>query len=257
MSRRLLIAGNWKMHLGPGEAGPFAQELKHALLPGMAVDVTVAPPYLGLPEAIACLKHTGVDVAGQNLHWERKGAYTGEITAEMLRAVGCSQVIIGHSERRQYFGETDRGVNRKLHAALRAGLVPIVCVGETLAQRDAGQASPVVESQLAGALAGLHADDLGKTIIAYEPVWAIGTGRTATDEQAQDMHATIRAWLASNYGAGLAGAVRILYGGSVKPTNAALLLSRLDIDGALVGGASLKVASFMGIIEAGASVART
>ncbi len=250
MSRRKLIAGNWKMHMGPGEAGPLALAIKAAVMDVMVADVTVAPPYLGIPEVVAALRHTGIDVAAQNLHWEPKGAFTGELSAEMIAAAGCTQVIIGHSERRQYFGETEQTVNKKVHAAIRVGLSPIICVGETLAQREAGAEVAVVEAQLEGGLAGIHEDDLQRCVLAYEPVWAIGTGKTASADQAQAMHKAIRGWLSGRYPVGVVSGLRILYGGSVKPANAALLLSQPDIDGALVGGAALKADSFARIIEA-------
>jgi triosephosphate isomerase (TIM) len=250
MTRRLLIAGNWKMNVGPGDAGPLAQAIKKAVLDRMVADVTVAPPYLSIPEVVAALRHTGIQVAAQNLHWAQKGAYTAELSAEMIVAAGCTQVIIGHSERRQFFGETDQTVNKKLHAAFRAGLAPIVCVGETLAEREAGDEISVVERQLEGGLAGVHEDDLQRVVLAYEPVWAIGTGKTASADQAQAMHSAIRSWLRARYSGGVVSNLRILYGGSVKPSNAALLLGQLDIDGALVGGASLKANSFARIVEA-------
>ncbi len=250
MPRRTLIAGNWKMHMGPGEAGPLAQAIKKAVFDRMVADVTVAPPALSIPEVVAALRHTGIQVAAQNLHWAQKGAYTAELSAEMIVASGCTQVIIGHSERRQYFGETDQTVNKKVHAAFRAGLSPIVCVGETLAQREAGDEVSVVEGQLEGGLAGVHEDDLQRVVLAYEPVWAIGTGRTASADQAQAMHSAIRQWLRRHYAGGVVSNLRILYGGSVKPGNAALLLGQPDIDGALVGGAALKAESFARIVEA-------
>lgn len=250
MSRRKLIAGNWKMHMGPGEAGPLALEIKKAIMDVMVADITVAPPYLSIPEVVAALRHTGIQVAAQNLHWESRGAYTGELSAEMIAAAGCTQVIIGHSERRQFFGETDKTVNKKVHAALRAALSPILCVGETLAQRESGSEIAVVESQLEGALAGVHEDDLQRMVLAYEPVWAIGTGKTASSDQAQAMHAAIRSWLQGRYSTGVVSNLRILYGGSVNPANAALLLSQPDIDGALVGGAALKADGFARIVEA-------
>ncbi|MFH1467261.1 MAG: triose-phosphate isomerase [Pseudomonadota bacterium] len=250
MSPRKLIAGNWKMHMGPGDAGPLAQALKKHVLDVFVADVTVAPPFVSLPEVVAALRHTGIQVAAQNLHWQPQGAYTGEVSAEMLVAIGCTQVIIGHSERRQYFAETDATVNKKLHAALRAGLGPIVCVGETLAEREAGQQEAVVERQLEGGLAGIDADDLARLVIAYEPVWAIGTGRTASHEQAQAMHSTIRQWLRAHFSGGAASGLRILYGGSVKASNAALLLAQPDIDGALVGGAALDPVEFSRIVVA-------
>lgn len=256
MTRRFFIAGNWKMNKGPGEAEELARELKNIVADNPGPDVAVAPPTLSIPEVVGRLKGTGVKVAAQNLHWEKKGAYTGEVSAEMIRAAGCSHVLIGHSERRQYFGETDATVNKKLFAAFRAGLDPIVCVGETLAQRDAGEAEAVVRTQLEGGLAGVQEADSARITIAYEPVWAIGTGRTATPEQAQEMHRFIRGWLQDRFGKGAAAAMRIQYGGSVTPSNATLLLSCEDIDGALVGGASLDASNFTAIVAAAVKVSR-
>ena len=250
MSRRIFIAGNWKMHMEPGDAQALAREVRKTAMDHGAVEVAVAPPFLSIPEVVQQLQHSGVGVAAQNMHWEKKGAYTGEVSAGMIRKIGCTHVIIGHSERRQYFGETDITVNRKVHAALSSNLRPILCIGETASQRDEGQATAVVEGQLAGGLAGLDATSMADITLAYEPIWAIGTGRTATPEQAQAMHEAIRNWLSSNFGAGVARSVRIQYGGSVKPSNAKLLLSRPDIDGALVGGASLNAPQFAAIIEA-------
>jgi triosephosphate isomerase len=250
MARRPFIAGNWKMYRGPGQADELASRLKAALLDLQGVDVAVAPPFLAIPEVVARLRHTGIEVAAQNCHAQREGAFTGEISAEMIRDAGCTGVILGHSERRQYFGETDEGVNRKVFAAFRAGLRPIVCVGETDTEREAGRAIQVVETQLAGAFQGVHEDDLHRVTLAYEPVWAIGTGKTASPAQAQEMHAAIRAWLATRFAPHLAQALRIQYGGSVKGSNAALLLAEPDIDGALVGGASLDAQEFARILEA-------
>ena len=257
MSRRPFIAGNWKMNLGPGEADALATALKRDLWDRQGVDVTVAPPFLSIPEVVARLRATGIQVAAQDCHWQPGGAYTGEVSASMVRAAGCTQVILGHSERRQYFGDTDKTVNLKVHAAFRADLHPIACVGETLAERDAGEAVAVVERQLEGGLAGLGAEHLEAMTLAYEPVWAIGTGRTASPDQAQEMHAAIRAWLAARYPAAAVRALRILYGGSVTPANAAALLARPDIDGALVGGASLKVETFLPIVEAALGAVHT
>jgi triosephosphate isomerase (TIM) len=256
MARRPFIAGNWKMYRGPGEADTLAGELKKALFDHGAVDVAVAPPHLAIPEVVSRLRHTGLLVAAQNLHWEKEGAFTGEVSAEMIRSCGCTHVIIGHSERRQYFGETDASVNRKIFAAFRAGLLSIVCVGETLAERDAGQALSVVQRQLNGAFEGLGSEQVETVTVAYEPVWAIGTGRNATPEQAQEMHLAIRQWLGKRFGARVADVVRIQYGGSVKPSNAALLLAEPDIDGALVGGASLDASSFASIVNAACAVTR-
>ncbi|MCB9763119.1 MAG: triose-phosphate isomerase [Alphaproteobacteria bacterium] len=250
MARRTFIAGNWKMNLGPQAADRLAMDLKAALAGQTAVDVAVAPVAVSIPGVVARLKHTGIHVAGQDLAVEASGAFTGEVAGEMLREAGCTWVIVGHSERRSLFGEDDALINRKVHAAFRAGLLPILCVGETLAQRDAGQVEQVLERQLSAGLAGLQADQLAAMTLAYEPVWAIGTGRTATPDQAQEAHAFIRGWLRKTAPAFVADQLRIQYGGSVKPANAASLLRQPDVDGALVGGASLKAADFVKIIEA-------
>lgn len=252
MPRRPFIAGNWKMHMGPRQADELAQALKRALVDETAVDLAVAPPFLSIPAVAARLKHTNVEVAGQNLHAEAKGAFTGEVAGEMLREAGCTYVLVGHSERRTLFGESDETVNQKVHAAFRSGLLPILCVGETLDERDAGNATSVVERQLVKGTAALQDDQMAAVTLAYEPVWAIGTGRTATPDQAQEMHAFIRSWLRSSFPAFVADDLRIQYGGSVKPGNAAELLSQPDVDGALVGGASLDADSFRAIAEAGA-----
>lgn len=214
------------------------------------VHVAVCPPFISLDAVSGTLHGTPVRLGAQNMHHEESGAYTGEVSAAMLRSVGCHYVILGHSERRQYFGETDAGVNRKAKQALRHGLVPILCIGETLGQRDAGEENAVVEAQVNGALDGVALDDAARLVLAYEPVWAIGTGRTATPEQAQDMHAHIRGLLVDRYGAAAGREVHILYGGSMKPGNAADLLSRPDVDGGLIGGASLKADAFAAIVRA-------
>ena len=254
MSRRLLIAGNWKLNRGPGAATELANGLKRALAGTTAVDLAVAPPFIAIPEVVQKLQHSGIEVGAQNLYWETSGAFTGEISGEMLREAGCTFVLVGHSERRQLFGDTNATVNRRLHAALSAGLSPMLCIGETLAERDAGQAQSIVWSQLEGGLAGVDNSALERITLAYEPVWAIGTGRVATPAQAQEMHAAIRTWLLERFGAGAARTQRVLYGGSVKPANAAGLLSQEDIDGALVGGAALNAESFTGIVEAAANL---
>ena len=253
MSRRIFVAGNWKMNKNPAQADALATALKAALVNQVSVDVAVAPPSLSIPAVVSRLQHTGIHVAAQNLHTAVSGAYTGELSGEMLRSAGCTYAIIGHSERRHVFGEDDAFINKKVHAAFRAGLLPIFCVGEKLSEREAGNAASVVTGQLAAGLAGLAADQLAAVTIAYEPVWAIGTGHTASPAQAQSMHATIRRWLADNFPAFVARQLRIQYGGSVKPHNAASLLSQPDIDGALVGGASLDADSFVSIIKAGAN----
>ncbi|MBI5521870.1 MAG: triose-phosphate isomerase [Desulfarculus sp.] len=249
MARRKLIAGNWKMHKTVAEsvglAGQVATELKNR-----QVDVLVAPTALALAAVASRLAGTPVMVAAQNLFWEDHGAYTGEVGGPLIRAAGASHVIIGHSERRQFFGESEKTAGLRVAAALAAGLVPILCVGEALAEREKDQTEGVLESQLAGALAGMGAAGLGGLIVAYEPVWAIGTGLNASPEQANQAHAFIRSWLAYRFDKKVAKATRILYGGSVKPANAAGLLTQSEVDGALVGGASLNVHDFLGIIEA-------
>lgn len=251
MARRPFIAGNWKMNKGPVEADELARALKAGLAGNTAVDVAVAPPFVSLPAVAARLKHTGIHLAAQNLHSAPSGAFTGEVSGEMIRQLGCAYAIVGHSERRTIFGEDDSVINAKARAAFRAGLLPILCVGETLEQRDGGLVDAVIEAQLAGGLAGFEADQVAAITLAYEPVWAIGTGRTATPAQAQEVHAFIRGWL-GRYPDFVARNVRIQYGGSVKPGNAKELLAQPDIDGALVGGAALKADSFCAIIAASA-----
>ena len=252
MARRPFVAGNWKMYKGPVEADVLAMALKKVLVDVGNVDVAVAPPFLSIAAVSARLRHSGIALAGQSLHPAAEGAFTGEVSGEHLKAAGCAYVIVGHSERRTLFGETDALVAAKLQAALRSGLLPILCVGETLAERDGGQAAAVVTRQLDVALAGLPADQAAGVTIAYEPVWAIGTGRSASPDQAQEMHATVRAFLLSRFPAFVGAQARIQYGGSVKPGNAAALLSQPDIDGALVGGASLDADDFFAIIRAAA-----
>ena len=247
--RRVLIAGNWKMNLAPAAAAELAAALREGLSDRpVEADVVVAPTFLALTAVADALAGSDIGVAGQNLHPEPSGAFTGEVSAPMLREAGAGWVLIGHSERRQLFGETDAGVAARLGAALAAGLAPIVCVGETLDQREADATRDVVAGQLAGALADLDASAMARVTLAYEPVWAIGTGRTATDAQAQEVHAAIRAWLAERFDAATAAGTRILYGGSVKPANVAGLLAQADVDGVLVGGASLEAASFLALV---------
>ncbi len=252
MGRRIFIAGNWKLHKGPQEADTLATALKRALADETAVDIAVAPPYISIPAVADRLKHTGIHLAAQDLHPETKGAFTSAVSGEMLKDAGCAYTLVGHSERRSIFGDDDATVNAKVHAAYRAGLLPILCCGETLAQREAGHAVEVVTGQLAAGLAGLAPDQVVSTTIAYEPVWAIGTGVTASPDQAQEMHAAIRSWLAECFPTFVPAQTRIQYGGSVKPGNARDLLSQPDIDGALVGGASLDADSFLAIVRAGA-----
>jgi triosephosphate isomerase len=212
--------------------------------------VLVCPTFIGISEALSAAKGSAVQVGAQNCHWEPKGAFTGELSAELISVAGCSHVLLGHSERRQYFGETNETVNLRLKAALRVGLVPVLCIGETLEERESGKLEEVLRSQIIGALEGIAAGELSSLVIAYEPVWAIGTGVVASTEQAQEAHAFVRTVLADVFGADAAAATRILYGGSVKPGNAPELLAQEDIDGALVGGASLKAEGFLGIIAA-------
>ncbi len=249
MARKRFVCGNWKMHKTAAEARALVAELR-GLAEGLAekVDVAVAPPFTALAAAAEALRGSKVQLAAQNVHWEAQGAFTGEVSAAMLEEIGCAHVIVGHSERRQLFGETDEGVNKKAKAVLAAGLAPIVCVGETLAEREAGRTLEVVSRQVRGGLAGLAADQVGRLTVAYEPVWAIGTGKTATTAQAQEVHAALRVLLRELAG-GVADQVRIQYGGSVKPDNAAELMAQPDVDGALVGGASLKAGDFSQIVK--------
>lgn len=245
------IAGNWKMYKKTAEALQTLAELLHLVKDAEGVEIAVAPSFTLLRSVSDALDGTRVMVAGQDCYWEEEGAFTGEVSPGMLVDAGCSHVIIGHSERRRYFGETDETVNRKIRSAVTAGLTAIVCIGETLDEREAGETIQVIERQLTNGLEGISKDMMEKVIIAYEPVWAIGTGRTATDDQAQEVHAFIRGLLARLFSPALAEAVRIIYGGSVKPENIAGLMSRPDIDGALVGGASLKAESFASIVRGG------
>jgi triosephosphate isomerase (TIM) len=238
----MLIAGNWKMYKGPAEAAEFCLGLREQELDG--IDVVVCPPYVSLPVAVQLLAGTEIAVAAQNVHWANEGAYTGEISAPMLRELGVYGTIVGHSERRQYFGETDQTVCNRVDAALQAGLFVIACVGETEEERETGRTEEVLRRQLSV----LEPDD--NLVLAYEPVWAIGTGVTATTEQAESAHSHLRKWLASRYNPRIAAETRILYGGSVKPQNAKSLLEQPDVDGALVGGASLKVDDFLPIVRA-------
>lgn len=254
-ARKIFIAGNWKMNPATAEA---AQSLAAAVRDGVGsateVEVALGAPAIFLSAVSDSLNDSAIGLAGQNMHWAKDGAYTGETSAAMLLDAGCTHVILGHSERRHGMGETDEQVNKKLKAALEAGLYPIVCLGETLQEREEDRTEAVVATQLAGSLAGLSPTEMNKVVLAYEPVWAIGTGRTASPQQAQDVHAYIRKLLAETFGEHTAAIVKIQYGGSVKPDNAQELLACPDIDGALVGGASLKASDFLGIIEAGRKV---
>jgi triosephosphate isomerase len=248
--RRPLIAGNWKMYKTVQETVAHVGALREALGDVTAVDLVVAPPFTALRAAADAARDSAIAVAAQNLHWEREGALTGEVSAAMIREAGARYVIIGHSERRTLFGETNLTVNKKIAAALTEQLMPIVCVGETLSQREANQTTAVLDEQVRDGFDGLTADQLRTMVLAYEPVWAIGTGRNATPEQAQDAHAHIRSRLRQWFGVDMAEHCRFLYGGSVKPDNAAALLGQADVDGALVGGASLDVKSFTAIVRA-------
>jgi triosephosphate isomerase (TIM) len=247
--RTKIIAGNWKMNKTAAEAVVLIDEIKSALDGVTGVDVVVCPPAIDLKDAGAALKESSISLGAQNVHWAESGAFTGEISAAMLCELGVSYVIIGHSERRQYFGESNESVNKRTQAALKAGLIPIVCVGETLEERDSGQMEQVVTTQVVEGLADLG-DDLSRVVIAYEPVWAIGTGRTATPAQAQEVHALIRRTLAGISSGNIANSIQIQYGGSMKPDNAAELLAQPDIDGGLIGGAALVADSFAAIVKA-------
>lgn len=244
-----LLAGNWKMHKTIGEA----EELVKALLADLGTpanrEVAVCPPFTALAAVRPLLAGTPIALGAQDVFYEPQGAYTGAISPLMLKDAGCTYVIVGHSERRQYFGDDDALVNRKLHALLANGLRPIVCVGESKPQRDAGQAEPIVVAQVQAGLAAVTGAQMSDVVIAYEPIWAIGTGDTATPADAQAMHAAIRRTLTELYGGAVAEAVRIQYGGSVKPNNVDELMAQPDIDGALVGGASLKAADFLRIVQ--------
>jgi triosephosphate isomerase len=247
--RRPIIAGNWKMDKTTVEARDLAQKLIPLVSGVNRRDIVLAPPFTALQAVAEVIKGTGIALSAQNLHWEDKGAFTGEISAEMLLDLGCKYVIIGHSERRQFFGETDETVNKKLRQAMNKGLLPIVCVGETLKEREAGKANEVIERQVTDALKGVSAAEMQKVIIAYEPVWAIGTGKTATPAQANDVHSFIRKKVEIAYGKEIAGSLRIQYGGSVTPENVSALMAMPDIDGALVGGASLRPESFAALVN--------
>jgi len=246
--RRTFIAGNWKMNLDRAAAVDLAAGVAKAAEGLQGVDLAVCPPFAYLDAVAGVVAGSPVALGAQNVYHEPEGAFTGEISTAMLCDLGCRYVILGHSERRHVLGETDRDVNRKVHAALGGGLVPIVCVGELLEEREAGRTLEVIRRQFDGSLAGLSAGQMAGIVLAYEPVWAIGTGKTATPDQAEEVHLDLRKIMADRYNDEVAQAVRIQYGGSVKPDNAADLLSRPNIDGALVGGASLKVDSFMGIV---------
>lgn len=249
-ARKYLIAGNWKMNLNSTEGAELAKDVVSIVGPQTDVSVCVCPTFTALEAVSKVVNDSNVSLGAQNMHFESTGAFTGEISAEMLRHLFCKYVIIGHSERREYFAETDAIVNKKTLVALTANLKPIVCIGETLEEREAGKVNEVIKAQLEGALVGVTPEAADSLVIAYEPVWAIGTGKTATPEMAEEVHAEIRSLLIGQMGVEAAEKVRILYGGSMKPTNASELLAQKNIDGGLIGGAALKAVDFAGIVQA-------
>ena len=249
MSRKALIAANWKMFKTPAEARQFVDAFLPLIASHTRDEIALFPSPVLLPAVVESAKGSSLKVGAQNIHFAEEGAYTGETSVHQLKAVGGTHTLIGHSERRQYFAETDEIVNKKLHTALKHGIVPVVCVGEVLEEREAGKTASVLQTQVKGAFAGISAEAAAPIVIAYEPVWAIGTGKTATPEIAADAHRIIRAEVAKLLGEAVAAKMRILYGGSVKPDNATSLISQEEIDGALVGGASLKPDSFAAIVK--------
>lgn len=249
MSRKIFIAGNWKMNTTAQEAAALAKDVVEKMGTVTDVDIAVCPPFTNLAAVAEAIKGSTVKLGAQDVHWEEKGAYTGKISCAMLKNVGVTFVIIGHSEQRQYFGETNESVNKKVKATLTAGLLPIICVGETLEERKSGKMDAIIDGQTKGAFEGLSKEDALKCTIAYEPVWAIGTGETATPQQANEAHVFIRKIVAEIFDEQTAGEIRIQYGGSMKPGNAAELLAQTDVDGGLIGGAALKADSFFGIVK--------
>ena len=245
--RKPVIAGNWKLFKTIAESVALVNEIKPLVANNQGVEIVVAPVFTALSRVSDAIEGSNVRLAAQDCYWEEEGAFTGEVAPKLLKDAGCTYVIIGHSERRQYFGETDVTVNKKTKAVIAAGLQAIVCVGESLGERESEQTFSVIETQITGSLAGLAQEAFSSVIIAYEPVWAIGTGKTASDDQAQEVHAFIRQLIARLFNQAVADAIRILYGGSVKPDNVKGLMAQADIDGALVGGASLKAESFAAI----------
>ncbi len=248
--RPYIIAGNWKMNKTVSESVKLAQEIVQQVKDIKKTEVVIAPTFLAAAKVADVVKGTNVKLAVQDVHYQDQGAYTGKVSIDMVKEIGAEYVIIGHSEQRQYFHETDETVNLKAKKTLAAGLKPIICIGETLAEREGGKLESVLQAQVEGAYKDVSAEDALKTVIAYEPVWAIGTGVVATDEQAQDTQKFVRSLVEKLYGASVAGALRIQYGGSMKPDNAAGLLAQNDIDGGLIGGAALKADSFFAIIAA-------
>ncbi len=247
--RTPLIAGNWKMYKTLSESVATVEQLKAILAGTVDVDIMVAPPFTSLAAVCAAAKGSPIDVGAQDLYWESQGAFTGEVSAAMLKDAGCRYVIIGHSERRQFFGETDESVNKKVAAAAENGLIPVMCIGESENERESGRTFSVLDKQVKKGLENLFVDNLENLVIAYEPIWAIGTGKTATSDQAQEVHQFLRSLLNDMFDSAFAQALRILYGGSVKPENVAELMAMPDIDGALVGGASLKADVFSKIVQ--------
>lgn len=247
--RKPVMAGNWKMYKTAGETSASIAKLAPMVAEAAHTEVVICAPFVNLPAAVEAARGTNIEIGAQDVFWLKEGAYTGEVSAPMLKAIHCQWVIIGHSERRQYFGETEDTVAKKTVAALHAGLKPIVCVGERLEQREAGSTDAVLAGQFDGGLGGLTADQFAGVVVAYEPVWAIGTGKTATPEMAADAHRFLRSQIRGRFGDAAAEACRILYGGSVKPENVTALMAQPELDGALVGGASLEPASFASIVN--------
>jgi triosephosphate isomerase len=249
MARIPVIAGNWKMYKTQADARAFFAAFAPLVASAHHCEILIAPPYTAIAASVEATRGTNIKIAAQNMHWQNEGAFTGEVSAPMLVEAGCNAVLIAHSERRQFFGETDESANKKVKAALAAGLTPILCVGETLAERESDRCEAVLERHFRGGLAALTGDQFSRILLAYEPVWAIGTGRTATPEQASEAHRFLRQLAASVFSAAEAAALRILYGGSVKPDNIKGLMAQPDIDGGLVGGASLDSKSFAAIVN--------
>jgi triosephosphate isomerase len=248
MPRKVIIAGNWKMNKTAKEALAFIEALAPKVADVDKVEIVICPTFTALAQTVEAAAGTKIKVGAQNIHWAESGAFTGEISADMLKETGVEYVIIGHSERRQYFGETDETVNKRLVAALNAGLIPMVCIGELLEERESGKTENVLKTQICGAFKDISADDMANIVVAYEPVWAIGTGKTATPDMAQETHAFVRSVIAELYSSEIADKVRIQYGGSMKPGNSSELVAQNDIDGGLVGGAALEADSFSELI---------
>jgi len=247
--RKPIMAGNWKMYKNPAETTAFFEKFRPLVANAEHCEILICPPYLDIAAAVAAAQGTRISIGAQDLYWAKEGAFTGEVSGPMIKSAGCSHVLIGHSERRQYFEETNETVLRRTVAALEAGLTPVVCVGERLQDREAGETEAVLSLQFRAGIALLSPEQFARIVIAYEPVWAIGTGKTATPEIAADAHRVLRSQVRGRYGEAAADAVRILYGGSVKPENSAALMAEAEIDGALVGGASLDAQSFARIVK--------